>query len=168
MSDLVLRQTESVLAYEPHSDIRQLIGHEAVLKEIFTEEKIQACAKLISTARDSFFEVTLTELNMLERLAMAPVVEESEGANFIVGIIAHANNIRGQADMLGFILVTRICAQMAVTCLALHQGQDAKRFLIGKMVEILRLAYKQKITDDGGAIGKEIMAQIDRVIGERR
>lgn len=167
MSNLVLNQTESVLAYEPHSEIRQLIGNEVVLREIFTEEKIQACAKLISTARDSFFDVTLTELNMLERLAMAPVVEESEGANFISGIIAHANNIRGQADMLGFTLVTRICTQMAVTCLALHQGQEAKRFLISKMVEILRLAFKQKITDDGGAIGKEIMAQIDRVIGER-
>lgn len=168
MSNLVLNQTESVLAYEPHSEIRQLIGNDVILKEIFTEEKIQACAKLISTARDSFFEITLTELNMLERLAMAPVVEESEGANFIAGIIAHANNIRGQAEMLGFVLVARICAQMAVTCLALHQAQDTKRFLIAKMVEVLRLAYKQKISDDGGAIGKEILAQIDRVLAERR
>lgn len=168
MSNLVLNQNGSTLAYEPFSEIRQLIGADVVLSDIFTEDRIQACARLIDLARNTFFEITNTELNMLERLAGAPVVREDESRNFIAGIVVHANNIKGQAEILGFTLIARICAQIALACHATHQQQDIKRILITKMVETLRLAYKQKITDEGGAVGKEILAQLDRILGAQR
>lgn len=168
MANLVLSQTETTLAYEPYSEIRKLIGDDVVLSEIFTEDRIQACAKLISIARNTFFDITATELNMLERLAMAPVVAEDESRNFIAGIVVHAGNIKGQAEILGFTLIARICGQIAQACHVTHQRQDVKRMLITKMVETLRLAYKQKITDEGGAIGQEILAQLERILGAAR
>lgn len=155
---------DTVIAFEPYSEVRQLIGNEVKLNEIFTEDRIQACAKLISVARNAFFDITSSEMNMLERLAAAPHVNEDETANFIAGIAAHANNIKGQAEMLGFTLITRICTHLAKACHTSNQSYAVKRLLIIKMAETLRQAYKLKITDDGGPVGKEIMLQLDRIL----
>ena len=139
MANLVLNQVETVLAYEPYSEIRQVIGQEVDLKTVFTEEKIRACNALINQARQDFFEITATELNLLERFATAEIVTDQESQGFINAIMGHAQNIRGQAEMLGFALIARICLQISLACVAVHQPQATKRLLITKMVARLRL-----------------------------
>ncbi|MGB4102418.1 MAG: hypothetical protein WBK91_11000 [Alphaproteobacteria bacterium] len=166
MANGVIQQGGSTLAYEPFSEIRNLIGEDVVLKDVFTEDRIQACARLIDQAKNTFFEITNTELNMLAQLAAAPVIQEDESKSFIAGIVARADNIKGQAEILGFTLIARICMQISAVCHASRQRYDVKLLLITRMVDTLRLAYKQKITDEGGVIGKEILAQLDRILGK--
>lgn len=168
MSDTILNQTGTVLAYEAYSEIRQMIGNDVALRDIFTEERIKSCSGLIDRARRGFFEVTRTELNMLDQFAAAPVVAESEGRNFVAAIAAHAGNIKGQAEMLGFSLIARICTQIIYACTTGQQRQDLRRQLIVKMVETLRLAYREEITDDGGPVGQELLVQLNKILGTMR
>lgn len=155
-----------VVGYEPYSEIRKIIGDDVVLSDIFTADRILACAKLIETARETFFEITEPELSFLERIVVTPVSKEEEYDKLNAGIAMHARNIKGQAEMLGYSLIGRICGHIDAYCGTAHHAQKLKSTLLVKMVETLRLAYRRKITDEGGVIGQKILASLHRHITE--
>ncbi len=151
----------SVIAYEPYSEIRKVIGQDIPLTSIFTPERIQAAAQVIKTAREKFFEITETELKMLENLVGATVVHADEYIAFSDGVAAHAINIKGQAEILGYTLIARITTKISAYCNSSQHPQKVRDALLKKMVETLRLAYQQRIMDEGGPAGKEILGILE-------
>jgi hypothetical protein len=154
----VTEEEKLPIAYEVTSSIKQELGDDFLLSEFITPDKIQSCALLLKQASDEFFTEALADLVHLEQL-LAIDPEPNELRQFQIYI----QNIQAFAKVLGFTLITEICVHSVVAINNDRLTLEKKRGLIKKLVETLRLAFDQRIRDDGGAIGKAILESLRKL-----
>lgn len=152
--------SEDVIAYEPDKTIRDLIGKDTRLAEIFTAERIAACQQTIDSARDAFFDVAGADLARLEAFLQNPAVTANEAA--FEDIAALAANIKGHAELFGYGLVAAIGTHIADTCEPGARTPAVRLRLINDLVKMLHIAIKQKISDERGLLGRELGASLKK------
>jgi len=151
-------QDDEVIAYEPDRTIRELIGTDIELTQIFTPEKIAACQKTIDSARDTFFDVAGMDLAKLEAFVQNPAAAANTAA--FDDIAALAGNIKGHAELFGYSLVAAIGTHIVDHCEPGARTPEVRLRLIADLVKMLHIAIKQKISDARGALGRELGASL--------
>jgi hypothetical protein len=151
-----------IKAYEPDFALKKLIGKDVVLAEVFTPEKIQACQKLVDDASASFFTNAQGDLIKVEQ-AIHAFAKSKKGKDVFFEDVGHAiSNLKGQAEMFGFSLITKICVQIIEWCKSTQDPVDIRFSLIKELFSALQLAIHHSITDDGGEIGKTLLSDMDK------
>lgn len=156
--------THVVYAYEPDQTLREMIGKSTQLADIFTKEKIAACQKLVDDAKQSFFDTAQADMDTMSGLVKNKARADNY-QEFCRQLFQLANNIKGQAEVFGFPLITRVCKYLTEYT---ESGASANRmtardiFIIIKLVEALHRAFQEKIVDAGGAIEKELIWAVEQ------
>ncbi len=154
-----------VHAYAPDQSLRELIGKSTALTDIFTQEKIAACQKLVDDAKGSFFDTVQPDIDIISNLA-ADKAFADDYQELCKRLFQPVSNIKGQADAFGFSLIARVCKYLIEYC---DSSPSAKRmtakdiFIITKLVEALRTAFQERIMDAGGAMERELVSIIELV-----
>lgn len=149
---------DNVIAVAPDQTIRELIGKDVKLTDIFTKERIEACQKTIDDARTVFFDVADVELTKLEELLKdRPVAPED---SVFESIATCAANIKGHAELFGYTLVAAIASYIADACEPGPRAPDVRFRLIADLVKLLHIAVREKISDERGALGRELRASL--------
>lgn len=152
-----------VYAYEPDRSLSDLVGRSTVLTDIFTKEKIAACQKLVEDAKSSFFETSREDMLAIEKLAKSKVLEK-DYQEFCKQLFHPATHIKGQAEVFGFSLISKVCKYLIDYC---EESASVQRvtardvIIIGKLVEALQKAFNEKIVDTGGALEKELVSIVE-------
>jgi len=149
-----------ITALEPDRRLKKMIGENLNLNTIFTKEKIAECQQVINDARKDFFESVQPELKQFVELVETPEIPQNEDA-FFERASQLATSIRGQSEMFGFVLITKICTHIHDFC-EMEQWASAKRYLlISDLIKALQLAVDRKIADDGGVVGRELLSHLN-------
>ena len=103
-------------AYEPDYAIEERIGKETDLSKIFTSERLAASQQVIERSKQWFFKEINDEMHLLEQsLTLSIQATESETIP-LESIAYHAHNIYGQAQILGFPMIVRLCKFIVGHC----------------------------------------------------
>lgn len=155
------KEDNVVYMSEPNHSLKKMIGEDVELTSIFTTEKIKRCQTIIDEAKAGFFDTVRGDMARLET-AMARAQElESRPQEFYNIILVPTQNIKGQALAFGFPLITRICGYIVGYCSSSKQTTHIAQQLIRKLLEALHFAVQNKITDDGGAVGRELLKSLE-------
>ena len=152
----------SVAAVEPNRIMRLLIGVETKLNEIFTPQRIADCQATIDTARNSFFDVAGEYLAVLDALLSKHASDAEIGVAVFDDLAVLAADVKGQADAFGFALVSAICNHIIEYCEPGAHAPNTRFRIISVLAELLKIAIHQKITDDNGALAKELRASLKK------
>jgi hypothetical protein len=144
----------SVTAVGPDRTIRELIGTDIKLTDVFTKEKIEACQKTIDDGRNAFFNVAHNDLAGLEVL-MKEQAAMPDKASF-EDIAARAANIKGHAELFGFTLIAAIVSHILDACEPGSRLPVVRFRLITDLTKLLRIAITEEIKDERGTLGREL------------
>lgn len=163
MVDKKLQRAMDAFAYEPDRSLRDLIGKDTVLSDIFTKEKIENCQKLVDEAKKSFFDTSQKDMDTITSL----IAKKEFATNYLELcnlLFQPINNIKGQAELFGYSLIARVCKYLIEYCeeSKSNKNMSAKDvFVVGKLVEALVRAFNEKIIDSGGVLEKELMTVVE-------
>lgn len=156
----------TVYAYPADRTLRDLIGKSTALSDIFTEEKIKACQKLVDEAKSEFFNTAQDDMNTIIGLVDNKVFDDNY-RELCKELFQPLSNIKGQAEVFGFSLIARICKYLIEFC---EKSSDVEQttvkdiFIITKLVEALQKSFSAKIIDSGGVLEKELVLIIEQVL----
>jgi len=163
----IIKQKDStVYAYSADRTLRDLLGKSTALSDIFTQEKIKSCQKLLDKAKEGFFETAQDDMNTIVSLVGNKVFDENY-QELCKELFQPLSNIKGQAELFGFSLIARICKYLIEYC---EKSSDIQQttvkdiFIITKLVEALQKSFSEKIIDAGGVIEKELILIIEQVL----
>ncbi len=151
--------------YEPEPALRTLIGKFIHLSDIFTQEKIDACQKLIDDAKALFFEISLPDIAIITNDLIKGKSSSNNRQEICKILFQPVSNIKGQAEIFGFPLIARICNYLIEYCEESYHSQNMTMkdiFIITKLEEALLRAFHQKIVDSDGAMEKELVSIIEQ------
>ena len=149
-----------IVAYEPEKPLRKVIGTHTDLSRIFTKERIASCQNLINEAQKSFFDDIQGELSKMERVIADAAHSADMGAEQFEAISRYAHNICGHARLFNFTLITKLCEHLVENCENQSRRASTRLPLVAHLIQALHLAIKNKIINDGGAVGLEILARL--------
>lgn len=150
-------------AVEADPTLRNLIGKDTKLEEIFTRERIAAGQKTLDDARSAFFDRAHGDLARLEELAGKNATTPDQCEMAFEDLAVSAGNLRGHAELFGFRLVAAICSHINSCCTPSATHTSATRIqLTGDLIRMLGIAIREKITDETGAVGRELRASLGR------
>ena len=157
---------DDVVAYEPNSTITEALEGGFEMRQHLTPSRVEACQGIIDEAAKAFFEHGFEDVLALEML-LRETGETTVDDAFFLAVQGHAHNVRGQAQILGFTLITRISGHM-IDSIELAQVTDAKKYqLVRRITEVLRLAFTDKIQDAGGPKGMELLALLEAYLASQ-
>ena len=151
-------QLEPVLAYEGNCSLKQDMGGEFKIATYITEEKLKSCETLLQKAVDEFFTDAEADLHALESMIKAITPETIAGGAH--QIQTHAYNIKSLAKVLGFTLISEVCVHLVATTASQKLNAEKQKAILENLVNALRLTFMQRIRDDGGVIGQEILKSL--------
>ena len=155
MSDATEDTVEPVLMYEANCSLIADVGEDFKIASFITEEKIKSCETLLEKASEDFFDDAEVDLQALERMTRELTAETIE--THAHQMETHAYNIRSLAKVLGFTLITEICIHLVGTISSKKLSAEKRKAILQSLVGALRLTFMQRIRDDGGAVGKELL-----------
>ena len=156
----VSQNSAEAIAHEPDRIIRNLIGVNTRLEEIFTQERIAASQKVLDDARGSFFSHARGDLVRLEELATKNTAAPDKCEPVFEEMISAAANLRGHAEIFGYGLVAAICGHIADLATPNGHSAAARIQLTGDLIRMLGIAIREKVTDDTGAVGRELKVSL--------
>jgi len=157
-----LDTTDDVVAYEADNTLRELVGPDTPLAEIFTPRLIQECQKKIDSARDAFFDIAGYDLARLEAFVKVQMALPEATDAWFEEVASLAGNIKGHAELFNFGLVASITHHIVSICEPGTHASPVRLRLIADLVTMLRIAIRQKISDERGALGRELGASLRR------
>lgn len=150
-------------AVEADRTLRKIIGEQTRLEDIFTKERIAAGQKTLDDARSIFFDRALGELAKLEELAKKNDTDPEQCESTFEDMAISAGNLRGHAEMFGFLLVATICNHISACCAFSANHTPAARIgLTGDLIRMLGIAIREKIADETGTVGRELRASLGK------
>jgi len=149
---------DDVRLYEGNCGLKRVVGKEFVLGDI-PEGQVEACQGILDAAALQFFTHGIEDVAALEALVVQ--MEALEDGVFFTRAGQSAHNLRGQAEILGFTLITTITRQMIESIEHAEIPAEKKRQLVARITEVLRLAFEQRIRDAGGAHGEEVLTLLE-------
>lgn len=149
-----------VQEYEPDCAIKKVLGTGFSFEGHLSDDHCFQCQQLLDESVRLFFEQGLEEVVGLERLLMQTPFDAA-GDAFFMQAHGYAYGLRGQAQLLGFTLITQISGHMIESIGHMGLGNAQKYQLVRRIAEVLRLAFNERIQDAGGAKGIELLAILE-------
>ncbi len=142
--------TEYITAVEADTSLKKIIGEEVDLNRLFSPEKISACQKIIDDARNEFFQNELPKVEIIKKLMR----DDETKIDYKVSEIV--NDMRSQAKIFGFPFIVLACTHILSFYDDTAKPLGVKHKIISRFVEILHIAIKNKVRDEGGDLEKEM------------
>lgn len=139
-----------VTAIEPDRTLKKIIGENVDLKTVFTPAKIKACQKIIDDARNEFFDNELPKIDYIRSFLRSNDDSSFQKIELIV------NDMRSQAKIFGFPFIVLACSHIIAFCEDYTKKADTRRLIISKFVDLLYIALRNKVRDEGGGLEKEM------------
>jgi hypothetical protein len=144
--------------------LKKMIGEDADIKEYFSGENIVNAQNAINQYKDKFLEWVMKDIAALEEMYGVALATLTNNAPAIEKLARTAFIIKSQAGTFGFDLASRVAKSLDDYC-ARHTicGGD-HMLVIRKHIDTLLVIFHKNITADGGTIGKELLANLSKLV----
>ncbi|MEK7800882.1 MAG: hypothetical protein AAB276_00335 [Pseudomonadota bacterium] len=142
----------------PDHSLRDLIGRNVDLKDVFSADIIQSCQDLVIAAQETFFPKAQLEISNIKQLYQT-ITAGDDVEDTLQTIRERVLNIQGLASLFGYDLVRQICASLTESQ-SIFQAQtslsEKDMMLIKSLIDLLDLTCKSKISGDNPHIQEEL------------
>ena len=149
-----INSPEEVMAYEPDQSLRDLIGHDVKIEEIFSPVIVAECRKILDNAHIVFFEQASKDLAQLEMLIEHQASGFMSYETAFEQMAIHAGNLRGLAEMFGYRLIASISGHIASCCESTDRTAETRMRLAGGLIRMLSIATREKVKDEAGNVSQ--------------
>lgn len=156
---------DSVRILPPSYALKEKIGMNVNLGEIFTPERIAAAQKAIDDTQAEFVnwaEKDLVELEHAYRgIALDPANAPPQRIDKVRKI---AFSLKCQAGTFGYPLGSEVAKSLYRYTVEHGQYNGENIVVLRKHIDALHVILQQNIQGEGGAMGKELMANLDKLV----
>lgn len=151
--------------FEGDDALHSKVGKHLDTKEsIFSDDKIDACQGLIDDAVKVFFSDNLSVLAEMRKACDAMESGEGDVGALPSQLAQEAQSLKSQAETLGFVLVSELANSLYNFCSKRFKADESGLTVARKHIDALQVAFQNKLTGDGGDIGKQLMKGLDMLI----
>lgn len=148
----------------PDYTLKEKIGKDIDIKQIFTPEALENAQKAIDRHKDSFLEwvaADMAEMDEQYKKASGHIDSCAEAIDTIEKI---ASRIKAQAGTFGFGLATLIAKSLCNFCNKHDKIENSHLMVIKKHIDTLTVIFNRKISGDGGNIGNELLDNMAKLV----
>lgn len=151
-------------AYEPDHSLQEMIGLSVSISDIFSQERIDRCQRIVDDAKVSFFHLADADMDKIRDIVSSGV-DAIPTKTLCAQLFVPVSNIKSQAEAFGFPLITSVCKYLMKYCEDgandLKPTGKKEAFIITKLIEVLQHALSHQIMDSGGEIEEELISIIE-------
>jgi len=155
---------EAVKNFPPDYALKKMIGEDVNIKEVFSEESVAKAQKSIDKHQDSFLDWASQDIALLNEYYAKSVESPSSREAAIIAIEEIADRLKSQAGTFNFGLATLVAKSLEKFCNLHPNPHNDHLVVIRKHIDTLTVIFNQKIMDDGGAIGNELLDSLSKLV----
>lgn len=159
-----IEANDSVKFLAPDYSLKKAIGEDVDIRDIFNEDNIEKAQGAIDKHKDSFLEWSIQDIGSLSEYYANASADIEKCGPMIIEIEKVASIIKSRAGTFGYELATLVAKSLSRFC-ALHTKINAEHMIvIGKHIDTLSVVFTKRITGDGGAVGKELLDNLAKLV----
>ncbi len=147
----------------PDFSLKRKIGEDVDLKAILSHENIEKLQQVVDRYQKDFLIWVEKDLTTLMQSLRYTEQNISKSVPYITKIKKAAFAIKSQAGTFGFDLASRVAKSLESFCEKEFRYEEEQLVVLRKHIEALRTIITRQITGDGGEMGTELMAALDRL-----
>lgn len=160
---------ESVRILPPSYKLKEKIGMDVKMSEIFTAERIAAAQKAIDDTQVEFVEWAQKDLgeleNIYETIAKDP---EHYPKSCIEKIRNIAFSLKCQAGTFGYPLGSEVAKSLYRYTVDHGDYNRDNLIVVRKHIDALQVILQQNIQGDGGTMGTDLMGSLEKLVNKFR
>lgn len=146
---------KATIILPPDYTLKKMIGENVDIKQIFSEEKVANAQEAIDNYRDKFLEWAIKDIATLDECLKNKDIKAIEEIS---------DRLKGQAGTFNFDLGTLVAKSLNKYCNSNAAPSAEQMVVIRKHLDTLAVVFGQKITGDGGTIGKELLENLFKLV----
>lgn len=165
VTSLTADDEESVRILPPSYELKEKIGKNINLKEIFTPERIAAAQQAIDDTQAEFVEWAhkdLVELEHTYRTISADPVNAP--ASRIDKVSKIAFSLKCQSGTFGYPLGSAVAKSLYRYTVNHGKYNSDNLIVLRKHIDALHVIFQQNIQGEGGAMGDELMGSLEKLV----
>jgi len=147
----------------PDYTLKKIIGENVDIKEMFSEEVVVKAQATIDQHKDNFLDWVVKDVASLNEHYKKAANKVTRKKN-VADIEQIAHQTKAQGGMFNFGLATQVAKSLEQFCQKHINPSDEQLVVIGKHIDTLTVIFSQNITGDGGAVGKELMDNLSKLV----
>jgi hypothetical protein len=164
MSEKPEDKSDIPYATPPNQTIRKKIGQGVQLHNIFTPEKIKECQEIVDKACANFSKEALDNLAIIELEYTKVAGNIANSKPYIDNICKMVFALKGQAEALGFTLGYEVAKSLHDYLLRPFRSDQESLLVVRKHLDILETVLRENILGEGGAMGRELLEHLAKLI----
>lgn len=148
----------------PDFTLKQKIGDDVDLKQVFSVENIEKAQQVINEHKDSFLEWVMKDIEALQESYAKARADIPHCEPEIRKLAKTAFVIKSQAGTFGFGLATQVAKSLDDFCNQHFHPTSEHMTVVGKHIETLIVIFNKNISGDGGALGKELSGSLFKLV----
>ncbi len=121
-----------------------------------SEKMLSRADAAVKRLSDQFTNLALEEINRLGTLHKEATANPDKRPDIIRSIFMVVHDLRGQGATFDYPLLTRIGSSLCTFTENLNGSDDKALLVIGVHIDALKAVMMNKISGDGGPVGREI------------
>jgi len=150
----------------PDFALKKMIGEDVDIQQIFSSKNIEKAQNVINQHKDSFLEWVAEDLAALNEHYKKALNNLTLCEIEITKLSILAAKIKSQAGTFGFGLATLISKSMENFCYRHPRPVNEHMVVLRKHIDTLLVIFNKKVIGDGGAIGKELLDNLSKLVSK--
>ncbi len=147
----------------PPNKIKQKIGPAANIRELLMPENIAKSQKVIDDQADQFLSWALKDIQRLNETLKHLRNHPMTKAELEV-IVVCAEHLRDRGGTFNYSLVSSIAKSLYNYAVTIKAPAEEHLIVIEKHIEGLIVVVHERITSDGGNLGRELLSSLNQLV----
>lgn len=154
---------QEVTIMKPSQTLKDKVGHDISLDDILSVSSVRKAQQIISGAQGDFLEWIIQDTRAMEQ-AFHRIGHTAAGKpQDIRALYQAALTIKAQAGTFGFDLASQVAESLMLVLEDLTYADPQCMVVLRKHMDALYVIFQRNIQGMGGAIGKELLASLDKL-----
>lgn len=151
-------------ATQTKNTLRDKIGKNVQMSQIFTPDVLKECQDMINTAQDDFYSNALDYLSLIEAENKQAQVTPEQSELSVRKIAQTAFQLKSLMEALGLIFGFEVAQSLYQFAHATKKANSQTLMVISKHVDVLHVVLRDKDKSDKNPIAREMIDSLSKLI----
>ena len=162
MSSQNLPDDEEPVIFQPDFTLKEKIGKDSSITELLRPEMLQMAQQVIQDSKKDFIGYMKEDILDIQK-CLEKLQQTSWDANVLDHFMRLVLQIKARAGTFGYPLASEIARKLFVFCEDEYRAKSDHTLVMRKHVEGLSTVILKNIEGNGGPLGRELLASLDKL-----
>lgn len=155
---------DEVIEYKPDFSLKEKIGKDINMSEIFTKDVIENSQQVINKTQKDFLKWVENDLKTLENAYLALTKNQAGDKENLIEVKRAAFSVKAQAGTFGFDLGSAVAKSLYDFCEGQYKEDPSHLIIICKHLDTLKTIFHHGVVGDGGKVGGAVHSALGKLI----